>query len=541
MEFAKRFDKSADKKENLSYNIDAGNSRGGVIVMKKEKWSKKAVYLIIVLSLLLPLGAVMGPLATAGAEEVAQYSATQIESWLIDQIEGSSITHSTPSVTLNSTNNTMTVNAEATVGKAAGSNISMALNSITFTFDGSLVVKAKGELAAFGMTPRFGQDGNDIELTVACTPGGSPQVTAVSNVNIGGFWPSLSSSDLDKIADLLTQIIAASGLTVDSLAGNLTGIAVMDDGGTPKLQFTADSGTPVVWDEQSIVDKLDAALDSLAAQGEDYLSTGRPAKWDLGVSVTTDTKLTLDLEATLFGLTASADGVDITLGDMAATAEGSISLGSSKSTTFSATGDLSCSNYVPAIAVTDLGIGDDYPGVRDWIESSKSALINGLDQLATNVIADTGLQVGLPIFTHIGIVGDNLEIRGGGIPIEGIVTEVDCTAMEGATLTLYEGEVEKNSTTSDAEGNYILYAPAEGSYTVVASKDGFRPRTQIVEVTTGTNELNFRANMGLVPINPDRLYVMACVWYWLHPGQGCDLDRLTIMEVVYWWLHPTEM
>ncbi|MCD6567290.1 MAG: hypothetical protein J7K94_00920, partial [Dehalococcoidia bacterium] len=284
--------------------------------MNKRAWYKKAVYLLVALSLLLPLGIAMGPLSTVGAEEPVQYNAGQIGDWLIDQVEGSSITHTSPTVALNCDDaHTMTVNVSGTVGKAADSSIEVALNHVVFTFDGSLDVKVNGQISALGLSPKFGQGGNDIEVTVACASGGSPRVTAISNINIAGFTPSLSSGDLDKIADVLTQAIEASGLTVDSLGGKLTGLDVVDDSGTAKLQFTwKEGGTvhTVKWDAAAVVSKLNDALDSLETQGEDYLLNGRAQeKWDLGVAIA-DNKLTLSGHATMFGLTASADSVDIT-------------------------------------------------------------------------------------------------------------------------------------------------------------------------------------------------------------------------------------
>jgi len=130
-----------------------------------------------------------------------------------------------------------------------------------------------------------------------------------------------------------------------------------------------------------------------------------------------------------------------------------------------------------------------------------------------------------------------------GSTIQGVVTEVNCVAVDGATLTLKKDSAEVSSTTSDGDGNYSLPVGETGDYEVVVTRTGFKDETQQVNVTDlGQDyDLNFQANTGLVPNAPDMSYVLLCVNRWLFPpNQECGLTMSKVLAAVNAWLFPTE-
>ncbi|MCD6568021.1 MAG: carboxypeptidase regulatory-like domain-containing protein [Dehalococcoidia bacterium] len=125
------------------------------------------------------------------------------------------------------------------------------------------------------------------------------------------------------------------------------------------------------------------------------------------------------------------------------------------------------------------------------------------------------------------------------IAIDGKTGEVNCDVLGGVTLGLWDGETLVGSTTSDSvNGEYILIAPASGSYTVVASKTGFRDRQQDIAIAADPVTLDFTGETGLIPNACDMSYVLTCVNHWLYPVGDCGLNMSTVLAVVNAWLYP---
>ena len=374
--------------------------------MKKREWSSRVIHFIVLLSLCLAI--IAAPTATIKAASSAEYTASEIQSWLINQVESTTVPYTTPTVDMG-TLHKMRIDASMTI-----LGTSIALNHVVFTFDGTTTVKIKGELSLLGKSPRFGQGGNDIECTVECQAGGAPHLTNISNINVADYWPSLSASELGTIVDTINSAIDASGLTLPSLEGALTGIDVNSSG---ELVLSWSGGSATL-DADAVLDKVQNVMDSLVDEAKDYLTDGNPAKWDLQVGIV-GSALTLGAQATIFGITASVTDLDITFGDMAASfSDATVSLGS-KTATFFGSADISCTDYVPGLTVTGLSAGDEYPGLRDLVADYETALCDALSTLASNVIDDTGLTC--PVcFNNIGIVSGNLKLwldgLGGGAP-----------------------------------------------------------------------------------------------------------------------------
>jgi len=126
-------------------------------------------------------------------------------------------------------------------------------------------------------------------------------------------------------------------------------------------------------------------------------------------------------------------------------------------------------------------------------------------------------------------------------PVTGITREVDGNILGGVSITL-DGI---GSVISDQDGQYAIMATATGNYTVVAHKDGFRDRTQIVNIVGLGQEFavtcNFQGNLGLIPKAPDIWYALDCVNRWLYPpNPETGLEIWTALDVVNAWLYPIQ-
>jgi hypothetical protein len=124
-----------------------------------------------------------------------------------------------------------------------------------------------------------------------------------------------------------------------------------------------------------------------------------------------------------------------------------------------------------------------------------------------------------------------------GIPVVGTTREVICDILPGVSvcLDLLDGEC----VVSEADGSFILYAPAEGTYEVTASKAAFKDRTQEIMVTApGPVTCNFEGDYGLIPCSPDIWYALDCVNLWKFPYPPCGLTMWTALDVVNAWKFP---
>jgi hypothetical protein len=128
---------------------------------------------------------------------------------------------------------------------------------------------------------------------------------------------------------------------------------------------------------------------------------------------------------------------------------------------------------------------------------------------------------------------------GNGTPVTGITREVNGSILAGVTITL-DGI---GLVLSDQNGQYVIMATATGNYTVTAHKDGFKDRTQIVNIT-GLGQgyavtCNFQGNYGLIPNAPDMWYALDCVNRWLYPPDAeIGLTMWTALDVINAWLYP---
>lgn len=138
------------------------------------------------------------------------------------------------------------------------------------------------------------------------------------------------------------------------------------------------------------------------------------------------------------------------------------------------------------------------------------------------------------------ITGDyEVEVEAALAKIVGETREVNCAILGNVTVTLYQDYVEITSTISDGDGDYELAVPELGDYVVVASKDGFRDKTQTISVTAPTTyTLDFVGNYGLIPNAPDMSYVLACINRWKFGTPPCQLNMSTVLAVINAWKFP---
>ena len=129
----------------------------------------------------------------------------------------------------------------------------------------------------------------------------------------------------------------------------------------------------------------------------------------MGVNVVSGTSLDIDASFSAFGITAALSDFNISFATLTATvSDADFSIGTAtKHLAFSVGADVSCSGYVPSLAMTSLTVGDEHPGFRDFIEDVdiNAALRDAIDQAVDDIVADTELTWPYYSITAITIEG----------------------------------------------------------------------------------------------------------------------------------------
>jgi len=350
---------------------------------RDRMWAAPRLAMTLVILALL---AVSAPAPLVSAEDTEDYTAAEIETWLVDAISGATVTKTAPpSVTLDDTTRRMVI--EDLVFEVRG--ISSGLSYLRLTFDGSTTVDVAGELHVLGELPPGG-----CTALLACRgAAGKLHFTSVSNVKVADFEPSLSAGDLDTIADVLNQILDTSGLAVTSPGGDLTGLDVIDDG-VDKLKATWSGSGTTYYEVAGIQSELNSMADMLAGKATDYLAAGE-GNWNVDV-VVNPVKLALEIDGSCsaFGVTAALSDFNILFDGLTATVtDATLSVGTSTKTfTFSLEGVVGCDALAPTITMSSLSVGDEYPGFRDFIVDIETALLSAIEQAVDAVVSDTLLE-----------------------------------------------------------------------------------------------------------------------------------------------------
>jgi len=125
--------------------------------------------------------------------------------------------------------------------------------------------------------------------------------------------------------------------------------------------------------------------------------------------------------------------------------------------------------------------------------------------------------------------------------VSGITREVNGNIQPGVSITL-DGA---GPVVGDQNGQYQIMAATTGSHTLVAHKQGFRDRTQTVNIAgLGPDyavTCNFQGNYGLIPNAPTMQYALLCINKWLYPpNPDTGLDIQTVLDVINAWLYPVQ-
>jgi len=124
--------------------------------------------------------------------------------------------------------------------------------------------------------------------------------------------------------------------------------------------------------------------------------------------------------------------------------------------------------------------------------------------------------------------------------ITGVVSGVNCEALEGITMELKWDGVVEDTYVSDVGGNYTLIASELGDYTVWASGEDYISESQNITAEGNPITLNFCGGSGLIPNKPRTSYLVASIHAWLHPELGCILGTPKLVSVIHYWRHPVE-
>jgi len=456
------------------------------------------------------------------------------------------MSYTPPTVTLNATDHYMQIDTNATV-----QGTTMSLNQVKLTFNGTTNVSMVVELSMLGKSPRFWADAQ-IECAAA---DGIPQVKNISNIEIAGYGSSLSAGTLNDIADAINKAIQVSGFTIP-LSADLTGIDVITEGGEAKLEFSW-SGGSLTWTKSDIEGKLDTAASNLESQANDYISNGYDdGKWSLNVTIGGG-KLTFNAQATLFGITAKIQNMDITFPAIpamtASTTNATVSLGSNQAT-FSATADIACTDYVPSLTVTSLSLGDEYPTLRDWINDTdiNAALRDGLNQLVTDTVTNAGLRCRLATFDHIEItVSDTIRIwleeavqiqvalkSGWNMVSVPVVTEnTSVSAVFPGVEAVYTWDPASKSYTTPTD-----IEPDKGYWVAVSSAtnitiSGTPVQSWTSNITKGWNMIGSVYGLNVTFTDPDDtpdLSIEGYAFWWNPTGRSYDYTTLIEPMKGYW-------
>jgi len=354
------------------------------------------------------------PLPFVSAADQQDYSATQIENWLVDKIETTTVTVTTEDleVTLDDTFNWMKI--EGFTFKVRG--ITVGLNYLRLTFNGADTgVEVAGELNVLGKNPHFW-----CHLDIECAADGIPEVTDISNVKIGDpfatpdpyYEPALSTEDLDTIAEKLNSIIEASEVSIGSPGAELVSIDVVDDGGTAKVELTWSDPTTSLHEASAIQQAVSDAADTLAGKANSYFAED-PARWSIDVLIA-DGLLQIDCEASFHGITVGLRDFDVDFDTLnASVAEATVYIGTAtEDATFTAAGDIAVTGGIPSITMTALTLGDEHPSLRQFVVDIQDALLPAIGQAVDNVVTSTKLKFGLATVDDIAVVGAVLRLTG---------------------------------------------------------------------------------------------------------------------------------
>lgn len=381
-----------------------------------QRIRKHAPRLLLTLTVFMALSLSMfAPVVSA---DTTSYTATQIHDWLVDQISSATVVMTdATTVILNSGDYGVDPESNYVRVDGVGLNVlgvSIGLSPIKFMFEpGTTNVLIRAELDLLGISPA---PKLECTATVACVgPGGPLEVTSIAGVKIGSFEPTLSNDDLNAIVDVLNQIIVASGLSVTPPSASLTGISIVNDAGTDKVQLSWSEGDPTYLESADILAKVNSMVGTLETKATSFLQAGE-GDWNIYVDVVSGTSLDIGASLTAFGVTAEVD-IPIVFSVLTATitnATFAIGDDAPKTGTFSAEALVGCSNYIPFVTMQSFALGGAHSNLNAYVAQIEETILTAIDDAFDDIVAYTALDWPYYSISDIAVVGTNVVLTSSG-------------------------------------------------------------------------------------------------------------------------------
>jgi hypothetical protein len=193
---------------------------------------------------------------------------------------------------------------------------------------------------------------------------------------------------------------------------------------------------------------------------------------------------------------------------------------------------------------TSVTVSFEWGNTTSYGDETPAEVLNATGAFSGNI---TGLNPNTTYHFRAKAVGDGTRYGNdttfiiiGPVVVTGITREINGDILPGVSITL-DGMV---PVVSDQAGQFQITDIAIGNHTIVAHKDGFRDRTQTVNIAPGqgsTVTCNFQGQSGLIPNAPAMWYALDCVNRWLYPpNPETGLDIWTALDVINAWLYPVQ-
>jgi hypothetical protein len=416
---------------------------------------------------ILALLTVGGPAQLVSAEDTEDYTAAEIEEWLVGKISGATVDITNATVTLNS------AGLEGPYMRVDGISlnvlgISVGLNPVKFTFDSApgtteVAILAELDLLEVSPAPKI-----SCNATIACVGlDGTLEVTGIDaeSVLIGSFDPALTQEDIDTVVDVINQIIEASELTVSPPEASLTGITVVDDGtDEDKLQLTWSNSTVSLRTATYLQDKINGMTGVLETKATGYLAEGE-GDWIVDIAIP-GSLLEVDASCSAFGITATLSNANVAFDELTATMTGAtFSIGTAtKTVTFSAEGEVGCSGGVPSITMSSFLLGPEYSGLQGYVNTDiQDRLLAAIEEAVDDIVAVTGphwtfcpASITVEGGTVVLHSGESTGLMEGDANLDGVTNITDAMVIAQYTVQLREftaDQVKAGDTTDDALTN----------------------------------------------------------------------------------------
>jgi hypothetical protein len=350
------------------------------------------------------------------AQAYTAYTEQQIEDWLIGEVAGATLDLGSATVSLDSEFDYMEVSG-VTVN-AFGISVGLSPIRLNFSDDAaqpSTDVDVTATFALFAISP---EPRVQCTATVSCVgPSGTLEVSDVTDVKVGTFAPSLSAGDIDAIVDVINQVVVASGLSISPPDATLTGICVVNDGGTNKIRLTWSNSSTTFLETSYLQSKINGMIDTLEPKANNYLAAAEGERdWWIDVSIP-GTVLNLDAGLTVFGVTASVTAGATFDDPLTATVTGTKIAVGSKTFTFSAEAEVG--NTSPSITTAHFTLSpeDDpnWTGIAEYVNVTiQEKLIAALDDAFDDVVAFTGYSYPYAAISQVEVVAGEVRLHESG-------------------------------------------------------------------------------------------------------------------------------